>query len=95
MMDYTQFENYKEFKNYGKKSAVVNDMFIKVDEENKILLVNDIIDKKFFEISSEGILTNINSEIAKKIEAKLNIKIADYGVEIFDKSIISAPNEEI
>jgi len=94
MIDYTQFKDYIEFKDYGKKSTIVCDMFIKVDEDNKILLSSDIVDKEFIDASSQGILKEVNSYIAKKIEDKLNINIVDYGVEVFDESV-SVHNEEI
>ena len=94
MIDYTQFKDYIEFKDYGKKSTIVCDMFIKVDEDNKILLSSDIVDKEFIDASSQGILKEVNSYIAKKIEDKLNINIVDYGVEVFDESV-SVPKEEI
>ncbi len=94
MIDYTQFKDYIEFKDYGKKSTIVCDMFIKVDEDNKILLSSNIVDREFIDTSSQGILKEVNSYIAKKIEDKLNINIVDYGVEVFDECV-SAANEEI
>ena len=87
MIDYTKYENYIEFKDYGKKSAVVSNMFIKVDEENKILLSSDIINSKYIDMASEGILKQLNCEIAHKIEDKLNINVVDYGVEILDECV--------
>lgn len=45
-------------------------MFIKVDEENKILLVNDIVNHAYIDIPSRGILREVNSDIATKIETK-------------------------
>lgn len=94
MIDYTQFKDYIEFKDYGKKSTIVCNMFIKVDEENKILLSSDIVDREFIDTSSRGILKEVNSYIAKKIEDKLNINIVDYGVKVFDECV-SAANEEM
>ena len=91
MKNYT---NNLEFKGYGKKATVVCDMFIKVDEENKVLLSSDIINTQYIDISSEGVLKEVNSYIALKIEDKLNINIVDYGVEIFDEGI-SVSNEEL
>lgn len=79
--------NNLEFVGSGKKSTAVCDMFIKVDEENKILLVNNIVNNSAMDISSEGILKEVNSDIAIKIEDKLNINIVDYGVEILDDSL--------
>ena len=90
-MDYA---NNIEFEGYGKKSAVVSSMFIKVDEDNKILVVSDVINTEYIDTSSEGILKEVNSDIAHRIEEKLNINIADYGVEIFN-DFISASNDDI
>ena len=94
MIDYAKYENYIEFKDYGKKSTIVCDMFIKVDEDNKILLSSDIINTQYIDTSSEGILREVNSYIARKIEDKLNINIVDYGVDILDESV-SASDEEL
>lgn len=76
-----------EFVGCKKKLAVVGDMFIKVDEENKILLVNDIVNHAYIDISSRGILREVNSDIATKIETKLKVDLAEYGVEIFDEEL--------
>ena len=86
--------NNIEFTGCVKKSIVTCDMFIKVDEENKLLLASDIVDNEKIDISSEGILKEVNSYIALKIEDKLNINVVDYGVTIIDESI-SATEQEL
>lgn len=88
-----EYVNNLEFKGYGKKSTIVCDMFIKVDEENKILLASDVVDTQYIDTSSEGILKEVNSYIAQKIEDKININIVDYGVEILDESVSASDKE--
>lgn len=73
-----------EFVGGKKMLMVVKDMFIKVDEENRVLLVNDIIDASYIDISKKSILRRVNSDVAKRIETKLNITLAEYGVKISD-----------
>lgn len=76
--------NNLEFKGSKKVMAVVGNMLIKVDEENELLFAYDIIESAFINYESEGILTEVNAEIALKIKKELNIDIADYGVSICD-----------
>lgn len=73
-----------EFVGAKKKLMVVKDMFITVDEEKRVLLVNDIVDAAYIDISKKSILRKVNSDVAQKIEIKLNITLAEYGVKVFD-----------
>ena len=83
-----------EFVGCKKKLTVVKDMFIAVDEENRVLLVNDIVDAAYIDISKKSILRRVNSDVAKTIETKLNITLAEYGIEIFD-DILEVSYEEL
>ena len=60
---------------------------IRVDEDNKILLAYDHKDEITDE-SSEGILKVVSPFIFDKIKKKLNINPADYGVEENDEAEI-------
>ncbi|MEA2099347.1 MAG: hypothetical protein U9P72_04370 [Campylobacterota bacterium] len=91
--------NNIEFEGDGSRSVVVCNMFIRTDKENKILYASDIIntsDFKSIDFSSEGILKEINSHIAFKIEDKLGISVLDYGVEILNEEmVISYPELDL
>jgi hypothetical protein len=53
------------------------------DEENKIFLSYDIEDGKM-QIHTEGILKEINQEIADLIQQRFDINLSDYGIKIVD-----------
>ena len=77
-----------EFKPTGKRTlTVAGDMFIKVDNDNMLIFASDIVDKYYIDYSSKGILQEVNSKSAAKIEKDLDIKLSDYGVSIVDESI--------
>lgn len=86
--------NNLEYERFENKSVIVCDMSIKVDEENRLIFASDIISGEIIDTASEGILREVNSYIATKIENELNINIVDYGVEIFDETI-SISNEDL
>ncbi len=76
-----------EFKPTGKRTlTVAGDMFIKADNDNMLIFASDIVDKQYIDCASEGILQEINSKSAAKIEKDLDIKLSDYGVSIIDES---------
>ena len=76
-----------EFKPIGKRTlTVAGGMFIKADNDNMLILASDIIDKHYINSSSEGILQEINSKSAAKIEKDLDIKLSDYDVSIIDEN---------
>lgn len=76
-----------EFKPIGKRTlTVTGNMFIKADNDNMLIFTSDIVGKHYIDSSSEGILQEINSKSAAKIEKDLNIKLSDYGVSIIDES---------
>ena len=78
-----------EFKPTGKRTlTVAGDMFIKADNDNMLIFASDIVDKSYIDTQSKGILQEINSKSAAKIEKDLDIKLSDYGVKILDECIL-------
>ena len=70
----------------GKRTAtIVGEMFITVDRDNNLIFASNIEDA-CINPHSQGILKEINSPMAKKIEDNLGIRIGDYGVDILDES---------
>jgi len=77
-----------EFKPTGKRTlTVAGGMFIKADNDNMLIFASDIVDREYINPSSEGIVQEINSKSAAKIEKDLDIKLSDYGVIIIDERI--------
>ena len=72
------------------QEAIINSklytLAIKLDSDNNQLLAYTCSDS-LINHSTEGILNEVNSEIAKKIEQQFNIKLSNFGVSVFDEKI--------
>ena len=77
--------NNIEFQGGKRTATVVGEMFITIDRDNNLILASDIEDA-CINTHSQGILREINSSMAKKIEDDLGICLGDYGVDIVDES---------
>ena len=66
---------------------------IKKDEENKLLLEYDLRNNEIQE-HTEGILKEVNQEIADLIQQRFDIKLSDYGIKIVDSNqeVLTIPN---
>ena len=66
---------------------------IKKDEENKLLLAYDLRNNEIQE-HTEGILKEVNQEIADLIQQRFDIKLSDYGIKIVDSNqeVLTIPN---
>lgn len=66
---------------------------IKKDEENKQLLAYDLRNNEIQE-HTEGILKEVNQEIADSIQRDLDIDLCDYGIKIVDSNqeVLTIPN---
>lgn len=63
---------------------------VRVDEDNKCLLSYSVCDGEILE-GSEGILKEVDTDIAVLLSDELDLKIEDYGVEIVHSTTISMP----
>lgn len=66
---------------------------IKKDEENKQLLVYDLRNNEIQE-HTEGILKEVNQEIADSIQRDLDIDLCDYGLKVVDsgQEVLTIPS---
>jgi len=81
--------NNIEFKDKPKSLIILNDMAIQIDRVNNILLSYDIVNSYNIDVGSEGILLEIESKFALKIQKRFEIDIRDYGVTILDNIIMT------
>ena len=74
------------FKPTGKRTlTVAGNMFIKVDNDNMLIFASDIVHGEFIDSANNGILKEVNSTTAIKIEKDLDITLSNYGVSIIDE----------
>jgi len=73
-------------------SMIIGANLIRVDIPNKSISTYNIVDSKYIDPYSEGRLTEVNSEIASKIEERFEIKISDYGITVHDEKIVMQYN---
>lgn len=66
---------------------------IKKDEENKLLFAYDLRNNEIQE-HTEGILKEVNQEIADLIQQRFDINLSDYGLKVVDsdQEILTIPN---
>ncbi len=79
--------NNKEFMSKERSLIIVGCSAVRIDRENMQLYFYDIVDL-MIDISSVGILMEVSSEYALKIESKLGISVEDYGVRVINEEPI-------
>lgn len=73
------------------QEAIINtklySLAIKLDSDNNQLLAYDC-SNNLINYSSEGILNEVNSEIAEKIEQRFDINLMEFGISVYDENIL-------
>jgi len=60
---------------------------IVLDEDNKLLLSYDLLSNGEIDTHTEGILKELNKDIADETSKHFDISLADYGVDVCSESI--------
>lgn len=60
---------------------------IVLDEDNKLLLSYDLLSNGEINTRTEGILKELDRDIADEVNKHFNISLVDYGVDVCSESI--------
>jgi hypothetical protein len=76
---------------YTKDTLKVNNFLVVLDKEQSILLAYDIDYNGVIDDYSEGILREVNPQIAQAITDRFGINLSAYGVTVIEEVILEVP----